>query len=110
MEVTSLQHSPNEGRASFALQCDYACKDTMYLVSELCSLIVPVARVYFLDQTVSLVLLLVGGHFSMIQGRAASKSLFCSLSTHLGAAHGAHNSGGSLPATNETLAVDQGAR
>lgn len=60
----------------------------MYLVSELCSPIVPVARVCLLDQTANLVLLLVGGPFSMIQGRVASKSLFHSHSTHLGAPTG----------------------
>lgn len=108
MEVTSLQQSPNEGRDSFALQCDYARNDTMCLVSELCSPIVPVARVCLLDQTASLVLLLVGGPFSMIQGGFQVSFLFSLYPSWC--PHGAHNSDRSLPATNETLAVDQGAR
>lgn len=43
----------------------------------------------------------------MTQCRAAFKAFFCSRSTSVGAAHGAHNSDGSLPAANEKAAADR---
>lgn len=43
----------------------------------------------------------------MTQCGAASKALFCSRSTSVGAAHGAHNSDGSLPVTNEKPAAER---